>query len=93
MKETRYCPNCATEMQTISKSARKIMNKILKKELNYFWRCPDCGVREEADEAPDSLIIKTNDNGTKSTGYYDSSEDNIIYDYIQQKQSSEGTRD
>ena len=90
MKETRYCPNCATEMQTISKIARKIMNKILKKELNYFWRCPDCGVREEADEPQDNQVIKVNKNekngGTKS--YYDCSEEDIIYHYIQQKDPS-----
>jgi len=89
-KETRICPNCVTEMHTISKSGRRIIEKRFKKSLKYFWRCPNCGVREEADEPQESQVIKTKNNETTNgtEPYYDCSEENIIYHYIQQKDPS-----
>jgi len=65
-----------------------------------IWACTDYdGIEEvlqdfindkKADQPQESSIIKTNrdeeNQGTK--GYYDCSEDNIIYHYIQQKDPS-----
>ena len=53
MGDTRYCPNCVSEMQ---KDKRKLG------KTQDFFTCPSCGVREQANEPQESLIIKTSKN-------------------------------
>ena len=60
MKQIRYCPNCVTEMV-------KERRGLGRRSKESFYVCPMCGVREEASEPQDSLIIKTNDDGRQSS--------------------------
>ena len=79
MKNKRICPNCITDME------KEIRNH---KGVHV---CPRCGVVEMNSEEPESLIIKTteHDKSRTTNSYYDESEQDIIYRYIQQKDSSD----
>ena len=79
VRETRYCPNCVTEMIQDNRKLGK---------ANKFYVCPSCGVREQQDEEQDNAIIKQNKDEQK-IGYYDCSEDDIILELIQQKETSD----
>lgn len=84
-RQARYCPNCVEEMVAVKER--------LGKETR-FYVCKRCGVRESQDTEQDTSIIKiNNDEANKEQGYYDCSEDNIMYHYIQQKDTVKGTRD
>tara|TARA_R110000796_G_scaffold59371_5_gene136856 strand:- start:553 stop:810 length:258 start_codon:yes stop_codon:yes gene_type:complete len=76
----RFCPNCVSDM----------VNQIRNKERVYV--CRECGVVEQADETQESQVIKTKKDEVirerQAMDYYDCSEQDIIYHYIQQKDPS-----
>ncbi len=49
MSTNRYCPNCVSEMQPEKRKLGRV---------NKFYVCPDCGLREQQNQAQESLIIK-----------------------------------
>jgi Zn-finger nucleic acid-binding protein len=79
MKNKRVCPNCVADMEKEVRSHKAV------------HVCPECGVVEMNSEEQDSLIIKTrkDDQSRRTDSYYDNSEQDIIYNYIQQKDSSD----
>jgi len=79
MMDIRYCPNCVTEMK---KDTRKLGKE------SKFYVCPECGVRERQSEEQNNSIIKENKNDKDKLGYYDCSEDNAIFELMQQKELS-----
>ena len=79
MNENKVCPNCVEELS--------YEHRTLGLETEFFV-CLGCGYREVKEEdIIEVLNIENNEENRNSEDYYSSSQQDVIYELIQQKDS------